>query len=104
GTAVTGLPGSARPPPCRPGGVVRSTTWTSGTRFATSSPPAANGSPRAGRGAVRRGKRRVKGLRREEVAMLAGMSTDYYTRLERGNLTGVSDAVLDALARALHLD
>jgi transcriptional regulator with XRE-family HTH domain len=50
------------------------------------------------------GKRRVKGLRREEVAMLAGMSTDYYTRLERGNLTGVSDSVLDALARALRLD
>jgi transcriptional regulator with XRE-family HTH domain len=50
------------------------------------------------------GKRRVKGLRREEVAMLAGMSTDYYTRLERGNLSGVSDAVLDALARALRLD
>jgi len=50
------------------------------------------------------GRRRVKGLRREEVAMLAGMSTDYYTRLERGNLTGVSHSVLDALARALHLD
>src|SRR6188768_921306 len=50
------------------------------------------------------GKRRVKGLRREEVAMLAGMSTDYYTRLERGNLTGVSQSVLDALARALQLD
>jgi transcriptional regulator with XRE-family HTH domain len=50
------------------------------------------------------GKRRVKGLRREEVAMLAGMSTDYYTRLERGNLTGVSDSVLDSLSRALHLD
>lgn len=50
------------------------------------------------------GKRRVKGLRREEVAMLAGMSTDYYTRLERGNLAGVSPAVLEALARALHLD
>jgi transcriptional regulator with XRE-family HTH domain len=50
------------------------------------------------------GKRRVKGLRREEVAMLAGMSTDYYTRLERGNLTGVSQSVLQALARALHLD
>ena len=50
------------------------------------------------------GKRRVKGLRREEVAMLAGISTDYYTRLERGNLTGVSDTVLDALARALQLD
>jgi transcriptional regulator with XRE-family HTH domain len=50
------------------------------------------------------GKRRVKGLRREEVAMLAGMSTDYYTRLERGNLSGVSESVLDALARALQLD
>lgn len=50
------------------------------------------------------GRRRVKGLRREEVAMLAGVSTDYYTRLERGRLEGVSDAVLDALARALHLD
>ena len=50
------------------------------------------------------GKRRVKGLRREEVAMLAGMSTDYYTRLERGNLSGVSETVLDSLARALQLD
>jgi hypothetical protein len=50
------------------------------------------------------GKRRVKGLRREEVAMLAGMSTDYYTRLERGNLTGVSPSVLESLARALQLD
>ena len=50
------------------------------------------------------GRRRVKGLRREEVAMLAGMSTDYYTRLERGNLTGVSSSVLESLARALRLD
>src|SRR6266542_4204594 len=50
------------------------------------------------------GKQRVKGLRREEVAMLAGMSTDYYTRLERGNLTGVSHPVLESLARALQLD
>ncbi|MGH9092042.1 MAG: helix-turn-helix transcriptional regulator [Acidimicrobiales bacterium] len=50
------------------------------------------------------GRRRVKGLRREEVAMLAGMSTDYYTRLERGNLSGVSGSVLGALARALQLD
>ncbi len=49
-------------------------------------------------------RRRVKGLRREEVAMLSGMSTDYYTRLERGNLAGVSDSVLDALARSLQLD
>ncbi|MFC3997409.1 helix-turn-helix transcriptional regulator [Nocardiopsis sediminis] len=50
------------------------------------------------------GNRRVPGLRREEVAMLAGVSIDYYIRLERGNLAGVSDAVLDALARALELD
>jgi transcriptional regulator with XRE-family HTH domain len=48
--------------------------------------------------------RRVPGLRREEVALLAGVSVDYYTRLERGNLTGVSETVLDALARALRLD
>ena len=48
--------------------------------------------------------RRVPGLRREEVAMLAGVSVDYYTRLERGNLSGVSDGVLEALAGALQLD
>jgi transcriptional regulator with XRE-family HTH domain len=46
----------------------------------------------------------VAGLRREEVALLAGVSVDYYTRLERGNLGGVSEAVLDALAQALQLD
>jgi transcriptional regulator with XRE-family HTH domain len=50
------------------------------------------------------GRRRVPGLRREEVAMLAGVSTDYYTRLEKGHLAGVSDSVLDAVARALQLD
>ena len=50
------------------------------------------------------GNRRVPGLRREEVAMLAGVSVDYYTRLERGDLSGASDSVLDALARALQLD
>ena len=49
-------------------------------------------------------KRRVPGLRREEVASLAGVSFDYYARLERGNLSGASDSVLDALARALQLD
>lgn len=48
--------------------------------------------------------RRVPGLRREEVALLAGVSNDYYVRLERGNLAGVSDQVLDAIADALHLD
>lgn len=50
------------------------------------------------------GHRRVPGLRREEVSLLAGVSVDYYTRLERGDLSGVSDSVLDALARALQLD
>ncbi|WP_349865888.1 helix-turn-helix transcriptional regulator [Leifsonia sp. WHRI 6310E] len=50
------------------------------------------------------GNRRVAGLRREEVAMLAGMSVDYYTRIERGNLSGASDSVLEALARALQLN
>lgn len=49
------------------------------------------------------GERRVPGLRREEVAELAGVSADYYTRLERGNLQGASDSVLDAVARALRL-
>jgi transcriptional regulator with XRE-family HTH domain len=50
------------------------------------------------------GTRRVTGLRREEVALLAGVSVDYYTRLERGNLGGVSESVLEALAGALQLD
>jgi transcriptional regulator with XRE-family HTH domain len=48
--------------------------------------------------------RRVPGLRRSEVADLAGVSVEYYAQLERGNLSGVSDSVLDALARALQLD
>jgi hypothetical protein len=46
----------------------------------------------------------VPGLRREEVAVLAGVSVDYYTRLERGNLGGASESVLEALAEALQLD
>jgi transcriptional regulator with XRE-family HTH domain len=50
------------------------------------------------------GQRRVPGLRREEVASLAGVSVEYYKRLERGNASGASDAVLDALADALRLD
>src|SRR6188472_2593069 len=50
------------------------------------------------------GNRRVAGLRREEVAMLAGVSVDYYVRLERGNLAGASESVLDALASTLQLD
>src|SRR5690349_10569664 len=50
------------------------------------------------------GNRRVQGLRREEVALLAGVSIDYYVRMERGNLAGASDAVLDGIANALQLD
>jgi transcriptional regulator with XRE-family HTH domain len=50
------------------------------------------------------GVRRVPGLRREEVALLAGVSVDYYSRLEQGRHLNVSDAVLDAVARALRLD
>jgi transcriptional regulator with XRE-family HTH domain len=49
------------------------------------------------------GSRRVKGLRREEVATLAGISIEYYTRLERGNVSGVSESVLDGIAQALQL-
>ncbi len=50
------------------------------------------------------GPRRVPGLRRWEVATLAGVSVEYYTRIERGNLSGVSDSVLEALSYALQLD
>lgn len=50
------------------------------------------------------GTRQVPGLRREEVATLAGVSVDYYNRMERGNLAGVSDGVLEAVAGALRLD
>ncbi|MFG1992177.1 helix-turn-helix transcriptional regulator [Actinoplanes sp. NPDC048988] len=60
--------------------------------------PAQAGLPAYGTG------RRVPGLRREEAAMLAGVSVDYYTRLERGNLSGVSESVLESLARAFRLD
>lgn len=50
------------------------------------------------------GSRRVPGLRRSEVAALAGLSVEYYARLERGQIAGASAGVLDALARALQLD
>jgi len=60
--------------------------------------PQAAGLPVAGR------KRRVPGLRREEVAALAGLSVDYYIRLERGALASASEGVLEAIARALRLD
>ncbi|MGW1468057.1 helix-turn-helix domain-containing protein [Streptomyces sp. NPDC002308] len=60
--------------------------------------PESVGLPVAGR------RRRVPGLRREEVAALAGLSVDYYVRLERGALTNASDGVLNALAGVLRLD
>ena len=61
-------------------------------------------SPRAAGVAPHLGRRRVDGLRREEVAQLAGVSVDYYVRLEQGRTANVSDSVLDAVARALGLD
>src|SRR5258705_13338238 len=60
--------------------------------------PAAAGLP------MRPGARRVPGLRREEVVSLAGVSVDYYVRLERGRTRGVSRSVWESLARALRLD
>jgi transcriptional regulator with XRE-family HTH domain len=60
--------------------------------------PAQAGLPAYGRN------RRVKGLRREEAAVLAGISVEYYTRLERGNAAGVSEDVLEGVTRALQLD
>jgi transcriptional regulator with XRE-family HTH domain len=50
------------------------------------------------------GRRRVPGLRREEVALLAGMSTEYYVRLERGKAKGASEGILEGISRALQLD
>lgn len=50
------------------------------------------------------GRRRVAGLRREEVALLAGMSVEYYVRFERGNASGVSEGIIDGVSRALRLD
>ncbi|MEU3125663.1 helix-turn-helix transcriptional regulator [Streptomyces sp. NPDC047726] len=67
------------------------------TRRARITPEQAGIAPHAG-------VRRVPGLRREEVAQLAGVSVDYYVRLERGRIQGVSEAVWDAVARALQLD
>lgn len=55
-------------------------------------------------GLVAGGRRRVPGLRREEVALLAGLSVDYYAKMERGDLRGVSPEVLVSLAEALRLD
>src|SRR4051794_39392720 len=104
GPGVTVVPGNAGPslvPPAA--GSVDAMTHSDDVRkFLT--PRRARITPeRAGLPAYG-GNRRVAGLRREEVALLAGMSVDYYTRLERGNARGVSDSMLTALARALQLD
>src|SRR3954452_11354806 len=61
-------------------------------------------SPEGAGGARYLGRRRVNGLRREEVAQLAGVSVDYYVRLEQGRAERVSEAVLDAVARVLRQD
>jgi len=101
---VTALPGTGSPSLTVPAGhTVEAMTNSDDVRkFLTSRrsrlTPDEAGLPAYG------GNRRVTGLRREEVAMLAGMSIDYYIRLERGNLSGASDSVLEALARALQLD
>jgi len=50
------------------------------------------------------GRRRVPGLRRSEVAALAGVSVEYYAKIERGGFTGVSPSILHAIAKALRLD
>ncbi|MYW02801.1 helix-turn-helix transcriptional regulator, partial [Streptomyces sp. SID3343] len=55
-------------------------------------------------GVLHSGRRRTPGLRREEVALLAGVSTDYYVRLEQGRERNPSDQVVDALAAALRLN
>ena len=89
-------------PPTSRALLVPSRAWTTATRSASSCPRVARRSPR--RLPAHGGQRRVAGLRREEVALLAGVSVDYYVRLERGNLGGVSESVLDAIARALQLD
>src|SRR5215213_1742185 len=49
-------------------------------------------------------RRRVPGLRREETALLVGVSPQYYIRLERGDAVGVSNSVIDGIAHALNLD
>src|SRR6476620_2132641 len=55
-------------------------------------------------GLVAGGNRRVRGLRRTEVALLAGVSVEYYAKLERGSIAGASASVLDAISQALQLD
>jgi Helix-turn-helix domain len=88
-----------------PDGPLASRSWITAETSGTSWSPAGSASAPEQVGLHSYGgKRRVPGLRREEVAMLAGLSVDYYGRLERGNLAGASESVLEAVARALQLD
>ena len=98
--ALTGHPLAPRTPGAAG---IPSTTWTTETWCVSSSPLAAPASPPHGQTATV-GTRRVPGLRGSEVAALAGLSVEYYARLERGQIAGASAGVLDALARALQLD
>ena len=83
---------------------VASRAWTTATRYGTSWLPGGPASLPGRPACPPTAPTGVPGLRREEVALLAGVSVDYYTQMERGNLHGVSDSVLDALAGALQLD
>ena len=78
--------------------------WTTEPRCASSSPRGGPRSPRSRPACPTSARRRVPGLRRGEVAALAGVSVEYYAKLERGAIGGVSASVLDAIARALQLD
>src|SRR5262249_11287986 len=100
GERYLGLTELPSPAPTRPRGACRGNMSTELGEFLRSR--RARLSP-DGLGLPGYGRRRVPGLRREEVAQLAGMSADYYMRLEQGRNPHVSDQVLDAVARALRL-
>ena len=105
GVAEPGDRGYRQGPPQRPDDDLAWFSWTTGRTCASSWPPGGPRSrPQQAGLPTYGGHRRVPGLRREEVALLAGVSVEYYTRLERGNAQGVSDSVLEALVRALQLD
>jgi transcriptional regulator with XRE-family HTH domain len=99
------MPGSTdnRETPENPRGEVRGDVRSQIREFLTTR--RARISPeQAGLPVYRTDRRRVAGLRREEVALLAGISPEYYVRLERGNATGISESVVDGIAHALQLD
>lgn len=102
GTAVPGTGSTSQPP--RPSPNLDNMDATREIREFLATRRAKITPEQAGLPAFGNGKRRVPGLRREEVALLAGVSIDHYVRLERGQLAGASEEVLDALCRALQLD